>query len=47
MGNYLETKHQDLILPALGANPDTITFSGQSSGSYMTNQMQIIYSEKI
>ena len=32
------------ILPAMGANPDTITISGFSSGSYMTNQMQVIHS---
>ena len=50
MGNIFESQKVfsgDLILPALGANPDTVTFAGQSSGSYMTNQMQVIYSERI
>ena len=50
MGNKIQgykAISDDLILPALGANPDTITFAGQSSGSYMTNQMQVIYSETI
>ena len=50
MGNKLQSNSiisDDLVLPALGANPDTITFGGQSSGSYMTNQMQVIYSETI
>ena len=34
-------------LPALAANPDTITMSGSSSGSFMTNQMHITMSGTI
>ena len=31
----------------MGVNPDTITMSGQSSGSYMTNHMMVLHSERI
>lgn len=32
---------------ALGANPGSVTMSGFSAGSYMTNQMHVIYSKTI
>ena len=31
----------------MGVNPDTITMAGQSSGSFMTNHMTVIHSERI
>ena len=46
LSRHLPTS-DDLVPPSLGANASTITFGGQSSGSYMTNQMQVIYSETI
>ena len=39
--------NQTYPLPALGCNPDTITMAGQSSGSYMTNHLTVIYSDRI
>lgn len=35
------------MLPALGANPDTITASGFSSGSYMSTHLHVIFSDII
>ena len=35
------------VLPAMGVKPNTISMSGQSSGSYMTNHMQVLHSERI
>lgn len=35
------------VLPPLGVNPDTITMAGQSSGSYMTNHMTVIFSDRV
>ena len=32
-------------LPFLGASPSTVTVSGMSSGGFMTNQIQVIYSD--
>jgi poly(3-hydroxybutyrate) depolymerase len=37
----------DHVLPPLGANPDTITISGYSTGAYMAQAMTIIFSETI
>ena len=34
-------------LPPMGANPDTITSSGFSSGAYMSSFIHVIMSEKI
>ena len=34
-------------LPPLGANPDTVTMAGHSSGAMMSNQMHIIMSDTI
>ena len=34
-------------LPALGADPNTVTFSGISGGGYMSNVMQIIHSKRV
>ena len=34
-------------LPGLGVNPQTVTFSGYASGSYMANAMHVAYSETI
>ena len=39
--------NQANILPGFGVNPDTITMSGFSSGSFMTAQMSVILSERI
>ena len=35
------------LLPALGANPDTVTASGFSAGSYMSNMIHVAFSETI
>ena len=35
------------LLPALGADGDTVTASGFSSGAYMSSYLQIIYSDRI
>ena len=37
----------DFPLPKLSINPDTITMSGMSSGSFMTNNLHVIYSDVI
>lgn len=34
-------------IPPLGANPDTITISGFSSGSFMSTHMHVIFSDII
>jgi poly(3-hydroxybutyrate) depolymerase len=34
-------------LPPLGANPDTITISGYSSGAFMAQAMTVIFSKTI
>ena len=40
--NYNETS-----LPSLSGNPNTITVSGFSAGSFMAMQLHVIFSEKI
>ena len=37
----------DWNLPSLGADPDTITMSGFSGGSYQTSMMSVIHSDLI
>ena len=34
-------------LPSMGADPDYVTFSGFSSGSWMSHQLHIVYSDTI
>lgn len=34
-------------LPSMGADPDLVTFSGFSSGSWMSHQLHIVYSDTI
>ena len=38
---------KSLLLPPLGADPNSITASGFSSGAYMSSYLQIIYSDRI
>ena len=35
------------VLPPMGANPDSVTFSGISNGAYMSTTMHAIFSETI
>ena len=34
-------------LPPMGINPDTITFAGDSGGSYMSTNMHVIHSDVV
>jgi hypothetical protein len=43
----LDLYRDNNVLPPMGVNPDTITMAGASSGSYMTNHMTVIHSERI
>ena len=44
MGPFLG---KDLALPAMGGEPDSITISGFSGGSYTASQLHVIYSDLI
>ena len=37
----------EMRLPSFGADPESVTFSGISSGSFMAHSMHIIYSKTI
>ena len=39
--------NNNTTIPALGANPDTVTISGFSSGSYMSTHLHVIFSDTI
>ena len=44
MGPFLG---KDVALPAMGGDPDSITISGFSGGSYAATQLHVIYSDLI
>lgn len=42
------TESSNIIpLPSMGADPDTVVFTGYSCGSWMSNQMHVIHSSTI
>ena len=47
ISKYALQAQESYVLPVMGVNPNTISMSGQSSGSYMTNHMQVLHSERI
>jgi poly(3-hydroxybutyrate) depolymerase len=44
MGPFLG---KDVYLPSFGADPDSVTISGISGGSYTANQLHVVYSDLI
>lgn len=46
-GGHINPNYNETKLPSLSGNPDTITVSGFSAGSFMAMQMHVIYSDTI
>jgi hypothetical protein len=47
VGNQNTLKLSPLSMPPLGGRPDTITVSGQSSGSIMSQNLHVIMSDTV
>ena len=43
----MDTFDPSKALPPMGADPNTITFSGYSGGAYMSHYMHVIHSDVI